>query len=814
MPQALRPLAKFSLLLVLFLSFALASHAQTFDELHASVRSAMDERRYGDALTSLKALEAGHAEAYRVGNHDYLSARIHERTGNSSAAAALYLAIAKRGSPLKPYALFHLAAIARASGNLLAERTYLDEIAAFFPRSLVADAARNRRARSWFESGNYEMAAKEFASLLASPAKIAVRGEDSTTRENRLFLARAQMLSGNSVPAREMFTALLGTVSNPAQPDDHALAAVAALDNLERDPAAGNSAVAKLTDYEHLRRASVYQFNRDFAGARLHYAAIIRDHPTSGIVPDAIFQTGRGYVQEGNFSEAIRWFERLMEQYPDHSISRDALLQAASAYTRVAKFHEGVRRYQDFIARYPTDERLDRAYLNIVDALRDAGEEAEARKWAARTQEAFRGKVAEALALFSDVRINLARSAWDETLTGLDKLLTMPDLGGVAVPGGTNKAEVTFLRAYVLEQNRSLAEAVDVYLSIPDGRAEYYGWRATERLQELAKNEASRPVIRNKLAALPADSKDPEANRRNIQAALRLTADPAERAALLQSLRRIYAALPAYKSVPSFKSAAITISGAGTPPRAPRSADDHKTLAEQFAFLGLFDEAAPEFEASQAGPSPAAGDLAYTVAVLNKRGDRGHRAVAFAEPLWRPVPADYQVELMPRDQAELLYPAPYRDAFLKHAASRNVDPRFLLSIVRQESRYRPDVKSYAAARGMMQFISSTSDKIAAQLGRTDFVQDELYDPSTAILFGSQYTANLFTMFPNQPDAVAASYNGGEDNMRRWKNRSRSDSPERYVPEIAFSQTRDYVYKVMANYRIYRLLYTEDLSPSQ
>ena len=37
-------------------------------------------------------------------------------------------------------------------------------------------------------------------------------------------------------------------------------------------------------------------------------------------------------------------------------------------------------------------------------------------------------------------------------------------------------------------------------------------------------------------------------------------------------------------------------------------------------------------------------------------------AIAFAEPLARTIPQDYRMELMPRDFAEMLYPAPYRDA--------------------------------------------------------------------------------------------------------------------------------------------------------
>src|SRR5688500_16852238 len=128
--------------------------------------------------------------------------------GDPGAAAAAYLAVVKRVSILKPYALFHLASINRTSGNLTAERTHLDEIIAFFPDSLVADAARHRRARSWFDSGNYEQAVKAFEALANSAGKPAQKGGDAIARENRLLLARSHMLSGNTNAARGIFTAL------------------------------------------------------------------------------------------------------------------------------------------------------------------------------------------------------------------------------------------------------------------------------------------------------------------------------------------------------------------------------------------------------------------------------------------------------------------------------------------------------------------------------------------------------------------------------------------------------------------------------
>jgi peptidoglycan lytic transglycosylase len=136
----------------------------------------------------------------------------------------------------------------------------------------------------------------------------------------------------------------------------------------------------------------------------------------------------------------------------------------------------------------------------------------------------------------------------------------------------------------------------------------------------------------------------------------------------------------------------------------------------------------------------------------------------------------------------------------------------VLSIIRQESRYQVDVKSVSAARGMMQFIPATANDIAAQLKLNDFTQDDLYSPDTAILFGSQYLANLFQQFPNQPQAVAGSYNGGADNLARWISRSKSNEADRYIPEIGFNQTKDYVYKVIANYWNYQLLYDDKLQP--
>ena len=785
---------------------ALPAPGQVSAETHERIRSAVESRNYLTAASELRDLAEKDPAGYRDNNYDYLDARIAEKAGDAARAMALHQSVVNRNSVLKPYALWHLSRLSKTSGNLTMERVYLQELISLSPDSLLIFPATRRMAESYFESGSYEIAIRQIEQMPKVEAP-KVAADDQISRELQAFLGEAYLRSGNTAKAKELFTNLVAKLSNPSQPDDFALAGARGLDNLEPR--------AMLTDYEHLRRATIYQFNRDFERARHHYAAIINNHRESGLVPDAIFQTGRGYVQQADFTESIKWFERVLEQYPDHPSARDSLLQAASAYARVGKHYEAGARYKKYIEKFPEGERIDRAYLNMIDVLRDEREETAAVKWAATIREKFKAKQPEALAAFATARIYLARTDWPNALPVLEGLEKLDDLGGANAPGGTTVAEVRFLRAYALENLRRYPEAIDVYLSIPAGRNEYYGLRANDRLRGIASNKETASFVTEKLDALNQDRPaDPDGYRRSLQAALRLTDLPDERAKIIASLRTAYAAVPAYSAFPKFKLLSLGRQALVTPK--PNDTAATRTIADELLFLGLFDEAAPELEAKRRTTASRSkigdgskSDLDYTIAVLYTKGDLANRGSAFIESAWK-IPSDFQIELIPAEVLDLLYPAPYADALIKHAPSRNVDPRFLLAIMRQESRFRADVKSYAAARGLMQFISTTASRVAAELGRESFRQEDLYDPSTSILFGAHYTGNLFKLFPNQPAAVAASYNGGEDNMQRWLARSKSDQPDRYIPEIAFGQSKDYVYRVMANYRMYQALYDENL----
>ena len=156
------------------------------------------------------------------------------------------------------------------------------------------------------------------------------------------------------------------------------------------------------------------------------------------------------------------------------------------------------------------------------------------------------------------------------------------------------------------------------------------------------------------------------------------------------------------------------------------------------------------------------------------------------------------------------YPVLYRTELLRFAKSKGIDPRFVLAIMKQESSFRANAKSPAAARGLLQLVFDTALKYNKQAGYPNLKPDDLYSPTTNIAIGSVYISELKNEFGGLYEAIAASYNGGEDNAARWLDRSNPKDAGIFASEVGFAETKNYVFKVMNNYRVYRELYTDDL----
>lgn len=447
-------------------------------------------------------------------------------------------------------------------------------------------------------------------------------------------------------------------------PEDQTDEALAAARRSDAEGRGNGGVLPRLTPQEHMRRAAIYQANRAFEEARAHWRALIERYPTDPNVPAAYFGIGRTLFQERRYEEALPVFQKLGDTYPNAVAGRDGFYYVAATLLRLNRPADAAARYADYVARFPNGERIDNAYLNIIDSLREAGRSDDALPWIERTRARFRGSPTEVNAVFARLRLDVARGDWASAISTSDELSRMTFTRAV----NTSPAEVAYLRAFSLEESGQKEQAIKAYESIADGASSYSGWRATERLKDLG-----------------------------AQA----------------------------------KSAALG--------REARVASDVRGAASQF-------------------------------------------------------------------------PAPFRDSVLRASRQLKIDPRFVLSIMRQESGFNPRAKSPAGARGLLQMTPDMAAKYAPVAGLSSVGEEDLFRPDTNVLVGGAYLSELFKMFPGLPEAVAASYNGGEDNVARWVVRAVHKDPGVFTAEVGFNETKDYVNKVLSNYRAYKILYTEDLKP--
>ncbi len=208
-------------------------------------------------------------------------------------------------------------------------------------------------------------------------------------------------------------------------------------------------------------------------------------------------------------------------------------------------------------------------------------------------------------------------------------------------------------------------------------------------------------------------------------------------------------------------------------PELDRSAD----AASELIFLHLWDEAAAWMDpSSNRLTRRSAAQIAYL-------GGQYARAISLADRLPR------SGSTMP-----LVYPAGYAGTICEAAGTYKVDPLWLHAIVWQESKYNPQSKSGAAARGLMQFIPETARNVASAIGMSDVSVEKLYDPQISIRLGAAYWSSLMTNLKN-PEMALAAYNGGPDNVQRWM--AKSADPELFVSDIGFVETKKYVMLVFA-----------------
>jgi soluble lytic murein transglycosylase len=155
----------------------------------------------------------------------------------------------------------------------------------------------------------------------------------------------------------------------------------------------------------------------------------------------------------------------------------------------------------------------------------------------------------------------------------------------------------------------------------------------------------------------------------------------------------------------------------------------------------------------------------------------------------------------------MVYPRAFNKYVEPYAQMWGLDPNLAYAIMRQESAFRPEAKSFANAYGLMQIIPPTGEEIAHTIGYEDFHASQLNQPHVNTLFGTEYLSQLMKELGQQPVYTIAAYNAGPLAVTRWIRKAQNQDMDVFVELIPYEETNNYVKKVLINYLTYRKLYS-------
>jgi soluble lytic murein transglycosylase len=124
---------------------------------------------------------------------------------------------------------------------------------------------------------------------------------------------------------------------------------------------------------------------------------------------------------------------------------------------------------------------------------------------------------------------------------------------------------------------------------------------------------------------------------------------------------------------------------------------------------------------------------------------------------------------------------PYRQAVLKACNLYKMDEALIRAVIEVESDYNRYAISYAGARGLMQLMPQTMQRLGVR---------NPWDPEQNIQAGTRYLKGLLDKFSGNTRLALAAYNAGPNNVIKY-----GDVPP-------YEQTENYVRKVLHRYRVF------------
>ena len=703
------------------------------------------------ALTLL--LAAGACGAQTL---DSLARAFHQKHTPANRAALVRFASAHPKDQDGALALLALANGERELGQSADAVRHLGQLRGRVPK--LADYVGYYRAAAQFDLGNFEAAVPELDAVWKSDPRSPLGGDAA------MLAARAQKEIGRPADA---VGALRANYSQLPQP-------------------AGD-----------LLLASCYRASNDLASAVVYFQRVYYQYPATGEAEQAA-------------AALIELKRSLGQLYPPPTTQ--AMFQRADRWLRSGDRRRARAEYEAIAAQAAGEDReLARVRLAEIDYFRNENGSAYAnlKALAVTSEEAD----AERLYYMLECARRLDRE--DQMQEAIERLARLHPQSPWRL-----KALVSAGNRYLVANRPELYEPLyrACYESFPaDPQAANCHWKVTWT-QYLQRLPGAGDVLRDHLVKFPGSE--------NASAALYFLGRLAETDGKLQEAKAYYsdavarypnhyyadlaekrlAEAAASKTVES-ASVRGFLNGVAWPERRyPASFEPTAATLERIErgrLLGLAGLA--ELRDRELRFGAGADGQSYVLAMyLARAADSTYRALRIMKSL-APGYMSMPVEKAPMEFWRLLFPLPYRAALDLYSKQRGLDPFLVAGLIRQESEFNPEALSPAQAYGLTQLLPSTG-RALLKANRRRFRASVLFRPEVNLRLGTTYLRGIYDQNAGKWEPTLAAYNAGGSRVVNWMTWATFREPAEFIETIPFSETRNYVFSVLRNAKIYRKLY--------
>ncbi len=693
---------------------------------------------------------------------------------DAAAAIAGFRRALEEHAALAPWIRPHLASALLLAGDTAAALRELD-LSAAAAGSAVSMSSLRRAAALRLAAGDRTGARRDYSQLVERSG-----GEDR--RRAQVDLALAVAADGDTVAAIDLIWRVLRAGGNPQV---GVLAADELWDLGERSAASAAQLAPVYYEAGHFPRS-----------AALYEQAISAGVYGAGVAA-ATMQLGRSFERGDEFRAAIGVYRRLLTDHPSYAPGL-VRYRLGLCHQRVGEDVEGERWFREVLDREPRSAFADDILYRLAVRRDQKDDRAAARELyerllARHPRSPWADEAAWKIGFghFEDGRPEAALAAFSQALR--------------RYPGSDYAPAMGYWRARILEQRGEIAGAREGFIAVLRSASDaYYRGRSASALRRLGHRFSESDVGVAEAKARAGDIEGAIREYRVIRDAG--DGEVADRAR--ERARELAARMGAWADLARFGPDALDTSALLVD--APRVDAGLIAAVRGLIELGAWDEATAEIRTLRldAGSRP---ERRLMFARLLAEGGAYRAAMREIEGLVRGVGSPTDPAALPPIVSSLLYPGYYGPLVREAAQSRGIDPRFVLAVIREESRFQADVASWAGAQGLMQIMPATGAGVARSLGVPNFNFHMLHDPKVNVSFGTHYMAGLLRDYAGRHHLALAGYNAGPGNANRWL-RQNADVPEDvFIERISFRETRNYVKRVLGTWWTYRQLDGESLA---